>query len=126
MAIQDFRISQGQNDDSFVVVLADDGKIRIVSRVGRNAIDDYFESRALSHSQRIALVESNLTQISEIIAKKYMALDYTTYTDSLGITDVNNKLVVITYDDLRCGSRLSDARLYTEEKSGFSSPFRIS
>ena len=124
MAISDFRLSQVQGDNSFVVILADDGKIRIVSRVAREALDDYFERRELSDRQRIALAESNLTQIGEVIARKYAAGDYTTYTDSLGITDANNKLIVLTYDDLRFGPRLSDARLYMEEKAGFSGAFR--
>lgn len=124
MAIQDFRLSQGQGDDSFVVVLADDGKTRIVSRIARNALDDYFERRELSHRQRIALVESNLRQIGDVIARKYAGRDYTIYTDSLGVTDANNKLIVITYDDLRFAPQLSDARLYMEEKAGFSGAFR--
>ncbi len=123
MLIRDFRLSRGQGDDSFVVVLADDGKIRIVTRVARNAIEDYFQRSNLSHRQRIALVESNLQQISALITKKYEAGDFTTYTDQLGVTDANNKLVIITYDDLRCGERLSDARLYMEEKAGFSGAF---
>ena len=124
MAISDFRLSQVQGDNSFVVILADDGKIRIVSRVAREALDDYFERRELSDRQRIALAESNLTQIGEVIARKYAAGDYATYTDSLGITDANNKLIVLTYDDLRFGPRLSDARLYMEEQAGFSGAFR--
>ncbi len=124
MAISDFRLSPGQGYNSFVVILADGGGIRIVSRLAREALDDYFERREISHRQRIALAESNLPQIGEVIARKYSAGNYTTYTDSLGIADPNNKLIVVTYDDLRFGPRLSDARLYMEEKAGFSGAFR--
>jgi hypothetical protein len=123
MTIQDFRLSRDQGDDSFVVVLADDGRTRVVTRVARNALDDYFQRRELTHRQRIALVESNLAEIGRLIVRKYAAGDTSTYTDRLGITDDSNKLIVITYDDLRCGEPLSDARLYMEEKAGFSGAF---
>lgn len=106
MALSDVRLSQGQSDDSFVVVLVDDGKIRVITRITREAIAGYFQLREVSHRQRIALVESNLPQIGRLIAKKYEAGDYTTYIDRFGITDENNKLIIITYDDLRPGERL--------------------
>jgi hypothetical protein len=103
MALRDFRLSQGQGDNSFVVVLADDGKTRIIARIAREAIEDYLRAAELSHRQRIAFVEKNLPQIGRLIAKKYDAEDYTTYTDRFGITDENNKLVIITSDDLKRG-----------------------
>jgi len=104
MALQDFRLSQGQGDTSFVVVLADEGKTRVIARIAREAIEDYLHATELSHRQRIVFVEKNLQQIGRIIARKYESEDYTTYTDRFGITDENNKLVIITFNDLNCGN----------------------
>jgi hypothetical protein len=100
MALRDFRLSQGQGDNSFVIVLADDGRIRVITRIAREAIEDHLNVSGFPHRQMIAFVESNLPQISRLISKKYEAGDYTTYTDRFGITDENNKLVIITNDDL--------------------------
>jgi DNA-binding XRE family transcriptional regulator len=99
MTLRDFRLSQGQGDNSFVVVLADDGRTRVITRIAREAIDDHLQARELSHRQRIAFAERNLPQIARIIAKKYEAQDYTIYTDRFGITDENNKLIILTSDD---------------------------
>lgn len=103
MVLRDFRLSQGQGDDSFVVVLADDGKIRVITRITREAIEDYLKVSQCSHRQRIAFIERHLTQIARLISKKYEDGVYTTYTDGLGITDDKNKLVILTYDDLKRG-----------------------
>jgi len=104
MVLRDFRVSQSQGDASFVVVLADDGRIRVITRIAREAIDDLLNARELSHRQRAAFVERNLSQIERLISKKYEAQDYTIYTDRFGITDENNKLIILTSNDLeRCG-----------------------
>jgi hypothetical protein len=118
-----FRLSEGQGDDSFVVVLADDGRVRVIARVSREAIDDCFQRRELTQRQRVALVESNLPHVARLIERKYLAGDHTIYTDRLGITDESNRLIIITYDDLSRGERLSDARLQMEEKAHFSAAF---
>ena len=107
MPLSDFRLSQDQGNTSFVVVLADDGGFRIVARIAREAIDDYFHRREPPQRERVALVERNLPQIGYLITKKYEAGDHLTYTDSLGLTEASNRLIIIDYNDLRSGQALS-------------------
>jgi hypothetical protein len=109
VALRDFRLSEGQDNNDFVVVLADDGRIRVIARVTREAIEDYFELRGDTDQQRIALVAGNLPQIGRLIAQKYEVGQHTTYTDRFGITDEKNRLIVISLHDLNRGERLSKA-----------------
>ncbi len=99
MMLDDFRLSQG-NDESCVVVLADDGRTRVITQIPREAIDDHLQARELSHRQRIAFAEKNLLQIARVIEKKYYSQDYTIYQDRFGKSDENNKLITITSKDL--------------------------
>jgi hypothetical protein len=82
------------------VVLADDGKIRAITHVAREAVDDRFQLRGASQKQRVELVGRNLMAISEIIKRKCDAGAIAPYTDRIGITDLNNKLITITTADL--------------------------
>jgi len=97
----EFRLSPDQTADEYVVVLADDGKTRAITRISREAIDDRVESRGLSQKDRVAIIERNLVPVSALIAAKYNAKEFTIYTDRLGITDQNNKLITITSEELR-------------------------
>jgi hypothetical protein len=108
MPLSNFRLSCDQSNNRNVVVLADDGKIRVITHVSRDAIEEYFDCdlTVATQQQRISIVEVNLAEISRIIKSKYTREEFTTYTDSLGITDTNNKLINITSQDLS-GIRLS-------------------
>jgi hypothetical protein len=112
MALSDFRLSQDQGDTAFVVVLADDDKIRVIARIAREAIDDYFPRHRLTQSQRVALVQSNLPQIAEIIGRRYLSGKHTIYTDSLGVTCEHNRLINLRNTDLHHDELLSDAVLF--------------
>jgi hypothetical protein len=100
MALTDFRLCPDQSNGSFVVVLADDGKMRAITHVAREAVDDRFQLRGASQKQRAELVARHLAAISEIIKRKYAAGDTDPYTDRIGMTDPNNKLITITSADL--------------------------
>ena len=100
MALTDFRLSPDQSNGSFVVILADDGKIRAITHVAREAVDDRFQLRGASQKQRVEIVERNLVAISEIIKQKYAAGDTAPYTDRIGMIDPNDKLIIITTADL--------------------------
>jgi|SRR6266852_3696553 len=100
MALTDFRLCPDQSNSRFVVVLADDGKIRAITHVARETVDDRFQLRGASQKQRVELVGRNLMAISEIIKRKYDAGETAPYTDRIGITDLNNKLITITTADL--------------------------
>lgn len=100
MALTDFRLSLDQSNRSFVVILADDGKIRAITHVAREAVDDRFRLRGASQKQRVELIESNLVSISEIIKRRYEAGETAPYTDRSGMIDPNNKLITITTADL--------------------------
>jgi hypothetical protein len=73
MALTDFRLSPDQSNGGFVVILADDGKIRAITHVTREAVDDRFRLRGARQKQRVELVERNLVAISDIIKRKYTA-----------------------------------------------------
>src|SRR5277367_2078587 len=99
MSIGNFRLSPDQRASEYIVVLADDGKTRAITRISREAIDDCLASRSLSQKDRISVVERNLKSVSALIATKYGAKEFTAYTDKLGITDDNNKLIIITSEE---------------------------
>ena len=101
MALEDFRLCEDQNNsDPFVTVLAGDGKIRVITRVSRDAIDDHWQLSSSSQQQRVRLVQDNLNRISNIIARKYHARDHTRFTDRFGNTDENNRLITVDLADL--------------------------
>ena len=109
MALTDFRLFERQGDPPFVGILADDGEIRVIAEIARKAISEYFQPRVLTQAQAVALVERNLPQIGRLIARKYRAGDHGTYTDKGGLTEDDNRHVIIGYDDLCSGECLYDA-----------------
>jgi hypothetical protein len=106
MALTSFRLSPDQNANEYVVVLADDGGTRVITRISRKAVDDRFGSNGLSQKDRVSTIERNLQAVSALIVEKYGAKEFTAYTDKFGITDDNNKLIIITSQELqRCEMR---------------------
>ena len=100
MALSDFRLSADQSHNGHVTVLADDGKIRLIAHIAREAIDDRFRLTNAPQSQRVAIVERNLAAISRLIEARYAAGEVEPYVAMGNIEDPNNKLVVITEPDL--------------------------
>lgn len=106
MPLSNFRMSPDQSASEYVVILADDGKTRAITRISREAVDDRVAPRSFSQKDRISIIERNLETVSVLIAAKYAAKAFATYTDKLGITDDNNKLIIITSEELqRCQIR---------------------
>ncbi len=98
MSLSNFRLPLPQPDLEFVKVIADEGKVRAVAQVAREAIDDGLTGEEYRHN-RFAIVEKNLGLVASVIQAKYDAGWYTDYTDSLGIKSGNDKLIVITRGD---------------------------
>jgi hypothetical protein len=93
VALTDFWVpaEQEQVDPlSFVEVLADDGDVRIITRVDRKAI-----AERSTAAQRVEAVKSSLSLIGLLIERKYRAGDHTTYG-----TNPSNRLIVISRTDL--------------------------
>ena len=103
MALENFRLSDDQSDDFFVTVLADDGRIRIIARICREAIDDHWrlessnpnQLQSSSQNQRVQIVRENISWIKDIILTKYCAGEYEIFTDKLGISSNNDKIICI-------------------------------
>ena len=102
MALTGFRVlpDTQQSKSEYVVVLADDGKIRVITHVTRTAIEDCVRGNPPQTERRL-IIERNIAAVSRLIAKKYQSGIYQVYTDSLGITDKNNKLIVIETGELK-------------------------
>ena len=110
MSLNNFRLLPAFNqiNDLHVVVLADDGKIRAIAHICREAIDEYFGFDVITatQQQRMSIVERNLSTIEKIITSKFDAHDFREYTESGSAHGNNNKLIVITFQELS-GVRLS-------------------
>jgi len=119
MGLSDFRLPEKQADGEFVDVLADDGETRVVARLPRSALEDYFGRASLTPGQRAAVVAGNLPQIGAVIGRKYLAREFGPYMNSWGAVEDTCCLIVVTLRDLQSGPHLSDARLVMEEGSGF-------
>jgi hypothetical protein len=100
MALTDFRLSPDQSNGGFVVILADDGKMRAITHVAREAVEIAFNYEALARNRGVELLERNLVAITEIIKRKYAAGETAPYTDRIGMIDPNNKLITVTTADL--------------------------
>jgi hypothetical protein len=87
ITLTEVRLSPDQSNGGFVVILAEDGKIRAITHVAREAVDDRFQLRGASQKQRVELVERNLVAISEIIKRKYAARETAPHTDRIGMTN---------------------------------------
>jgi hypothetical protein len=94
-----FRLPPNQRTLEFVVVIADEGKVRTVAQIPREIIEDTFP-REDYHRDRLNLIARNLDVLRAIIQAKFNVQDYTDYTDSLGITSGNDKLIIIGREDL--------------------------
>ena len=103
MPLSNFRLASDQRNDLHVVIVADDAKIRAITHVFREAIDEYFgfDITTTTQQQRVAIVERNLSTIEKIITSRYAAQDFTEYTESGIAHSDNNKLIIITLQDLR-------------------------
>jgi hypothetical protein len=99
MSLLNFRLPSPQPDLEFVKVIADEGKVRAVAQVAREALDNGLTGEEYRRD-RFAIVEKNLELLASIIQAKWDAGRYTDYTDSLGIKSGNDKLIVITRSDL--------------------------
>jgi hypothetical protein len=99
MTVDYFRIPPGQTDLSHVTIVADDGKMRAVGRISRDIIEDIAPNEEY-RQKRFDIVERNLPVLAGIIRRKYEEGAFTDYTDSLGVTSGNDKLVEIERDDL--------------------------
>ena len=108
MPLSNFRLASDQSNDLHVVIVADDAKIRAITHVFREAIDEYFgfDITTTTQQQRVAIVERNLSTIEKIITSKFDAHDFREYTESGSAHGNNNKLIVITFQELS-GVRLS-------------------
>ena len=104
MSLSNFRLPSPQPNLQFVQVIADEGKVRAVAQIGRDIIEDAFPNEDY-HRDRFAVVGRNLGLLAPAIQTKFAAGDYADYTDSLGITSGNDKLIVIDRTDL-AGHRL--------------------
>jgi hypothetical protein len=99
MSLLNFRLPLPQPNLEFVTVVADEGKVRAVAQIRREIIGDKLPN-ADYHKDRLDIVERNLGVLAPIIQAKYDAGRYTDYTDSLGITSGNDKLIIIDRIDL--------------------------
>ncbi len=99
MSLSDVRLAPDQSLNLNVVVLADDGKIRVIAQIRRAAIEEYFDCDHTvgTQAQRVSIINSNLSTIGEIMASKYAQGEFTTCVDT------NNVLIII--------EDLSDAHL---------------
>ena len=99
MPLSDFRIPSAQTNLQFVEIIADEGRMRAVARIERAIIEDAFPNEDY-HKNRLQIIERNLGALAPIIQATYEAGQHTDYTDSLGITSGNDKLIVIGRNDL--------------------------
>jgi hypothetical protein len=122
MALTEFMVVEQQPDvDGSVVVVANDGKQRVVAFVGREALDDYSSKylgrQCLNYQQRIFLLrsENNLAVVAKTISDKYERGEtspYHRYGSTLPRVD-------ISLADLERGPRLEVAPLIVLDGAGF-------
>jgi hypothetical protein len=94
--LTNFRLPTEQSEQiSYVEVIADDGDVRVIARIAREAITDHSDQSVATPAQREAFVERNLRQLGEIIERKYRAGDHTVYG-----ANPNDRLVIISSGDL--------------------------
>jgi hypothetical protein len=80
MALTNLCLADQQSPiDNFVMILGDDGNIRVIAKICRGAIDDYWELQSSTPNQRVDLVCKNLDSIKKIILNKYDKNEYEQY-----------------------------------------------
>jgi hypothetical protein len=71
MPLTNFKVNKNPEVDDAIVVKADDGKERVVTQIPRKALEDRFPQHSRTAGQRVALVETNVDAIANIMRRKY-------------------------------------------------------
>jgi len=99
VALNDFRLCANQTDNSFVTVLADDDKVRVVCRLSQADIEDSVGGNP-SPEDRKRIVSEGLERIGAVLSLKYEAKEYVPYIDRFGISNEYTVEVALGLNDL--------------------------